>query len=154
MSDLDDFLTTILARHVQAQDATHNGDPTPFLQLWSQTEAVTLFPAVAPGQHGWEQVRGTMRAVAARFSDGTPLNFELVAAEVSGNPAYTVGYERSSVSVDGGPVEPTFLRVTHIYRREHGAWMLVHRHGEPGPGRNPTVDRFKADATRPTTAPE
>ena len=44
--------------------------------------------------------------------------------------AYIVGYEHSSVSVDGGPVEVIMIRVTHVYRREDGAWKVVHRHGD------------------------
>jgi hypothetical protein len=39
----------------------------------------------------------------SRFTNGTPLNFQLIAAEVSGELAYTVGYERSAVSFNGGP---------------------------------------------------
>jgi hypothetical protein len=66
----------------------------------------------------------------SRFTNGTPLNFELIAAEVSGELPYTVGYERSSVSFNGGPLQPNTLRATHIYRREHGDWKLVHRHGD------------------------
>ncbi len=71
------------------------------------------------------------------FSNGTPVDFELVAAEVSGGLAYLVGYEHSSFSVDVGPVEANTLGVTHIYRREDGAWKLVHRHGDPGSRRKP-----------------
>ena len=41
----------------------------------------------------------------SRFTNGTPLNFELIAAEVSGELPYTVGYERSSVSFNGSPAE-------------------------------------------------
>jgi ketosteroid isomerase-like protein len=37
------------------------------------------------------------------------------------------------VSVDGVPVEPYTLRVTHIYRRENGVWKIVHRHGDAPP---------------------
>jgi hypothetical protein len=46
----------------------------------------------------------------SRFTNGTPLNFELIAAEVSGELPYTVGYERSSVSFNGGPLQPNTLR--------------------------------------------
>ena len=49
----------------------------------------------------------------------TAYAFELVAARASGDLAYTVGYERSTVSVDGAPPEPNVLRVTHVYRREN-----------------------------------
>jgi ketosteroid isomerase-like protein len=37
------------------------------------------------------------------------------------------------VSVDGGPVKPNTLRVTHVYRRENGEWKIVHRHGDHVP---------------------
>jgi ketosteroid isomerase-like protein len=54
----------------------------------------------------------------------------VIAAGVSGDLAYTVGYEHSLVSRDGGPVTPNRLRVTHVYRREDGEWKIVHRHGD------------------------
>ena len=52
------------------------------------------------------------RSVHLWFSNGTPLDFELIAADVNGDLAYTVGYERCSVSVHGGPAKPVFLRAT------------------------------------------
>jgi ketosteroid isomerase-like protein len=154
MSDRDEILATVLPYYRKAIDAAHNGDPTLFVEQWSTQEPVTLFGAVASGIGGWAAVTQAMGSVAARFSNGTPLDFELVAAEVSGELAYLVGYERSSFAVDGGPVEANTLRVTHIYRREDGAWKLVHRHGDPGPGGNPAVDRFQANPGRPPQAPQ
>ena len=55
----------------------------------------------------------------------------------NGDFAYTVGYERSSVSVQGGPARAVFLRATQIYRRENGDWKLVHRHADPITTANP-----------------
>jgi hypothetical protein len=46
--------------------------------------------------------------------------FDLVAAGVSGDLAYLVGFEHIANSVVGIPVEPYTLRVTHIFRREDG----------------------------------
>ena len=60
---------------------------------------------------------------------------ELVAAGASGDLAYTVGYEHITFSMDGGPVQATTLRVTHIYRREDGEWRTVHRHADVPPTR-------------------
>jgi len=54
---------------------------------------------------------------------------------VSGDLAYTVGFEHSEVSVDGGPVEPNTLRVTHMSRRKDGESKIVHRHGDSIPER-------------------
>jgi len=42
-----------------------------------------------------------------------------MAADVNGDMAYTIGYERCSGSVHGGPARPVFL-ATQIYRRENG----------------------------------
>jgi ketosteroid isomerase-like protein len=71
--------------------------------------------------------------VASRFSNCNEYDFELIAAGTNGDLAYTVGYEHSSRSVDGGPVEPSTLRVTHVYRRENGEWKIVHRHADVMP---------------------
>lgn len=43
MSELDDFLTQTLARQVEAEQATHNGGPTPRTAMWSTQDPVTLF---------------------------------------------------------------------------------------------------------------
>ncbi len=55
---------------------------------------------------------------------------------MSGDLAYTVGFEHSLASMDGGPVQPNTLRVTHVYRRENGDWKIVHRHGDSMPTNN------------------
>jgi ketosteroid isomerase-like protein len=85
---------------------------------------------MGPCKSGSDDVSRISRWVASRFSNCTAYSFELVTAGISGDLAYTVGYERSSRSVDGGPVELSTLRVTHVYRRENGKWKIVHRHGD------------------------
>jgi len=143
MSDVEDFLAEMLPRFVGVVDAMHNGDSAPFAELWSRRDPVTLLGAAAgPAPAGWESITDAQRSVASLFSNGTPLDFELIAADVNGDLAYTVGYERSSVSVHGGPVRPAFLRATQIYRRENGDWKLVHRHADPVPG-SPATDALK-----------
>jgi ketosteroid isomerase-like protein len=142
MSDLDDFLTQTLPRQRTAEEAIHNGDPAPRLAMWSTQDPVTLFGA-ATSKSGSDEVRRFFRELASRFSNCTAYRFELVAAGASGDLAYTVGYEHSSVSIDGVPVAPYTLRVTHLYRREDGEWKIVHRHGDP-----PPVDPALAGAVR------
>jgi ketosteroid isomerase-like protein len=138
MSELDDFLNEFLPRQIAAEEAIHNGDVEPRMKLWSRNDPVTLLGAWGPNKSGWEDVSQTFEWVASRFSDVSDYEFELIAAGASGDLAYTVGYERETVSVDGEPAEPNTLRVTHIYRREDGEWKIVHRHGDhPPPDQSP-----------------
>jgi ketosteroid isomerase-like protein len=132
MRDLDAFLNATLARQLLAEQAIHNGDAAPRLAMWSARDPVTLFGA-ATSKRGAEEVREFFRVLASRFSACTGYRFELVAAGVSGDLAYTVGYEHTAVSINGVPVEPYTLRVTHVYRREEGEWRIVHRHGDAPP---------------------
>ena len=140
MSDLDDFLATTLPRQVQAEEALHNGDPEPRLAMWSTQDPVTILGAMKD-VIGSEEARQAFHWLASRFSNLTDYRFELVAAGASGDLAYTVGYEHASFSMDGGPVAPLTLRVTHVYRREDGEWRNVHRHADAPPtGTDPRAD--------------
>ena len=129
MSELEDFLTMTLARQIEAEEAMHNGDPTLRLAMGSTREPVTLFGAMTT-KRGSDELRPFFRWLASRFSDCTAYHFELLAAGASGDLAYTVGLEHTTASMDGTPVEPYTLRVTHVYRREDGEWTIVHRHGD------------------------
>jgi ketosteroid isomerase-like protein len=142
MSELDDFLIPTLDRQLEAEKALINGDPGPRLAMWSTQDPVTVFGA-EKSVIGSEEAREVFRWLATRFSNCTDYRFELVAAGASGDLAYTLGYERFSFSMDGGPVAPITLRVTHVYRREDGEWKIVHRHADVPPTGQP----LRADAS-------
>lgn len=131
MTDLDDFRTNFLPRQTEAERAMHAGDAEPRLQLWSTQEPVSILGAGSgPLKQGRDEVNRICRWIAAEFSDVTDYRYDAEIVDVSGDRAYTVGYERYNGSVSGGPVVPVTLRVTHIYRRENGDWKIVHRHGD------------------------
>jgi ketosteroid isomerase-like protein len=140
MGELEDFLTGMLDRQIAAETAIHNGDAEPRMALWSRYEPVTLLGAMGMSEAGWDKLSRTFRWVASRFSDCTAYSFELIAAGASGDLAYTVGFERADLSVDGGPPQSTKLRVTHVYRRENGEWKIVHRHGDYVPLDEPAAE--------------
>jgi ketosteroid isomerase-like protein len=145
MSELEEFLAHTLQRHALATTGVRNGDATALIELLSTRDPVTLFPAAQPPKRGWTEVSQAFQRIASLYSNSTSVTFDLVAAGVSGDLAYVVGYERGGASVGGGPVEPVDLRVTQVYRREDDDWKLVHRHGDPGPGGNPAVDHLRAE---------
>jgi ketosteroid isomerase-like protein len=133
MTEIDDFRNTTLRRQIEAEKALHNGDAGPRIQMWSTQDPVTLMGAETPCRSGWDEVSPVFHWLESRFSDLTDYEFEFVAGGVSGDLAYTVGFEHISVSVNGTPVPPIVIRVTHIYRREDGEWKIIHRHGDYPP---------------------
>lgn len=139
MSELQEFLDTFIPRQEAADYALHRGDVGPRRQLWSHEDPVTVLGALGVAASGWDEVSQTFDWVASKFSGADGFRLEVIAAGVSGDLAYTVGYEHTEVALDGGPVEPSLLRVTHVYRREDGDWKIVHRHG----------DRLRADQPPP-----
>lgn len=132
MSELEDFVNNTIPRQIEAETALHNGDASPRLAMWSSQDPVTLFGA-ARTKSGWSELEPFFRQIAAHFTNCTSYRFEVIAAGVSGDLAYTVGYEDTAVSWDGVPGEPYTLRVTHLYRRESGEWKVVHRHADRPP---------------------
>jgi ketosteroid isomerase-like protein len=130
MSELQEFLDEFVPRQEAADHELHNGDPEPRMKLWSHEDPVTLLGAFGVAATGWKDVSETFDWVAKQFVRGESFQLEVIAAGVSGDLAYTVGYENSMVSRDGGPAKPNRLRVTHVYRRENGEWKIVHRHGD------------------------
>lgn len=108
------------------------GDGTARDDTWSHTDPVTLFGAAVPLRTGWAEVSKTFRWLASIFADPVERRFDVIAADASGDLAYTVGYEHKTVGFQGEQRTYT-LRVTHVYRREDGVWKIVHRHGDNVP---------------------
>ena len=149
MTEVEDFLASTMPRQTKAETALYSGDPHPRMDMWSKRDAVTLFGA-SHSRVGRDDVSDAFRAVASRYSDCTSYDFDVLAADVSGDLAYAVGYERTTATVDGSPRTFT-LRVTHLYRRENGQWKLVHRHGDSPPDDAGPSDQASTVNTRGRT---
>ena len=129
----DDAFIKTLEQETAIQAAMLNGDPGPMIDYWADSDDVTLFGAWGPIEKGHKAVTDTMRWVGSRFTSADAVELEHTVIASSGDLAYTVGFERSHVSVDGGPPRDGVLRVTHIYRRIDGDWKLMHRHADISP---------------------
>ena len=126
----DDALAKALEEMTAATTAMYNGDPGPFIDSWAASDDVTLFGAGGPSEKGHKPVTDTMHWVGSRFTGADAVDVEHTVIASSGDLAYTVGFERSHVSVDGRPPRDMAVRVTHIYRRIDGEWKLMHRHAD------------------------
>jgi ketosteroid isomerase-like protein len=133
MSEIDDFQDSFLPRFIESLRAFHNGDPEPHIALWSSTDPVTLFAIRGMRNVGSETVTATFRRVAAWFSDVDDYGWELIASDATEHSAYTVCVEHFTASVNGGPPEQFEVRSTHLFRREDGRWVAIHRHADRQP---------------------
>ena len=129
MAEPEDFHRDFLPRFIEAQRAFHNGDPEPNIALWSTTDPVTLFAVRGMCESGVDALSATFRRVAAWFSDLIEYEWVPLASDTSGDMAYTVSLERYTATVVGGP-ETTVYRSSHVFRRENGRWLAVHRHAD------------------------
>ena len=84
----------MLARQIEAEEALVLGDPEPRMKLWSRRDPVTLFGAIGMSESGWEKLSQTFSWVASRFSDVSDFRFDVEVVDVSGDMAYTLGFER------------------------------------------------------------
>ena len=149
MNEVDEFLSKVLNRLIQAEQALLlHGDLAPWFAMWSTQEPVTLFGVDATKQ-GADAVRRTFEWQAKWISHCTAHRLDLVAAGVSGDLAYTVAFEHASVSVGGGPVQQLTNRATQVYRREDGQWKIVHRHTD-----QPSVEQGLPPGSRPARRQE
>lgn len=133
---LEEFHFTILARHIDAEEAFVHGDPRPRMELWSKRDPVTLFGAIGMSESGWKQLSQTFSWVVRGFSKVSDFRIDVELVDISGDLAYVLWFERFNGSIAGRAVEPVTVRATHVYRREDGEWKVVHRHAD-NPGNDP-----------------
>lgn len=128
MADSADFLAWVKSTLYEAELAIHNGDAGPRRAIWSRNEPVSVLGAWR-NAFGQQELDELFTGLAQQFSNCTSYKFELLAYDVVGQIAHTAGLEHTSTSVDGEP-RSYVLRVTQVYRRENGEWMVAHRHGD------------------------
>ena len=109
-----------------------NGNPEVYKTLYSRSDDVTLANPFGPPALGRSDVSKTLDGAAAKYRDGEVVGFENVSTVVTPDLAYTVEIEKYRARVGGADeIIPVSVRVTTVFRREDGAWKVVHRHGDP-----------------------
>ena len=125
-----------------------NGDAGPLSDIWSHSSAVTTMHPIGGREVGWDKVRESWEQVARLFSGGqVKLNDQFV--QVDAEMAYEVGAEQGQANLGGEQVSIE-QRVTNIYRREDGAWKIVHHHTDISPVMLDVISRL---AERPERLP-
>jgi ketosteroid isomerase-like protein len=129
----DDGFDAFLRQFEDGNTRFLNGDAA----LWKSHVSGADDATIMGGFGGWEQggtaVNQRYDWAVTRFRpSGATLDITYLAREVRGDLAYTVTLERSTVRlIDQDAPRPMALRVTTLFRKEAGAWKLIHRHEDP-----------------------
>jgi ketosteroid isomerase-like protein len=116
-----------------ANSAFQNGDPSLWLRITAQKDPVSIFGGFGGlGETGTASVHQRYLLAATAFRpSGAKVDFQYLVKDVQGRLAYTVAIERSNVLYAGqSQRRPQILRVTMLFRRDHGGWKIVHRHAD------------------------
>jgi ketosteroid isomerase-like protein len=128
--DAPDFDAFLLER-THAAEAYVNGDAGPLSLLSARRTDATFFGPGGGVVHGADAVVARYASDAPMFEPGSTTRLEILHAAASGDVGYWVGYQHALARLKGKPEPvPMKLRVTEVFRREDGAWKLVHRHAD------------------------
>lgn len=110
-----------------------NGDTALWMENLSRRDDIMIMGAWGAHEKGWPEVKARYDWAGARFRDSRArLTIEYLTSVQSGDLAFTTAIERAEVKVAGqDKAAPMALRVTHIFRKEDGAWKLILRHADP-----------------------
>jgi ketosteroid isomerase-like protein len=129
----DSSLQTFLAQWEEAQSHFINGDPTQWKQNASYRDDATVLGAFGGYEKGWNEVGPRYDWASSQFKGrGAKIKVDYISTGVSEDLAFTVAIERQE-EVRLGDQEspaPRALRVTQVFRKEDGAWKLLHRHAD------------------------
>ena len=131
----DSSFRVFLPEWEKAQSRFINGDPTLWKQHASHRDDVTILGGFGGyGEKGWDAVGARYDWASSQYQGGgATMKVEYLSVVVSGDLAFTVGIERQEGARVGDQQNPgrRALRATQIFRREGGAWKLLHRHADP-----------------------
>ena len=102
MADVDDFVASVVPRMAEEVSALQSGDAAPRMAIWSHEDPVTLFGAELT-RRGWDELRPAFEWLADSFSGSTSVEYEVLAAGVSGDLGYVVAIDARSRPVAGPP---------------------------------------------------
>ncbi|MBA2526902.1 MAG: nuclear transport factor 2 family protein [Pyrinomonadaceae bacterium] len=131
----DSSFRAFLPQWEKAQSRFINGDSTLWKQNASHRDDATILGAFGGyGEKGWSALGARYDWASSQYKDGgATMKVDYLNIEVSGDLGFTVAVERQAGARVGDQQNPARrdLRVTQIFRREDGAWKLLHRHADP-----------------------
>ena len=114
-----------------ASDAYIEGDFAPLSALLTTEDPASFMPPSGAVVRGARASSQAQEQGARQFRQGSRGSFEIIQSHASGDLGFWTGLQPADVMMEGkGAPQHMTLRVTEVFRREDGAWKLVHRHAD------------------------
>jgi ketosteroid isomerase-like protein len=128
-----DEVDQLIEQYYRAQGEFLRGNPEPVKNLFSHREDVTLANPYGPPVRGWDEVAKTIEHAASLRSEGTFVEWQILAKYVTADLAYVVQIEWAEAKIGAREeISPLAVRATMNFRpEEDGEWKIVHRHADP-----------------------
>ncbi len=126
----DEELAELLRRNEEAAVAYVRGDMERYLELIVHAPGYTLLPPFGGPPLRYDDRDEDLRASPGSISGGDA-RLEHVETHAWGDTVVMVMVERQHARFGGLPDQDWSLRVTQVFRRVDGRWLLVHRHADP-----------------------
>ncbi|MEZ5854905.1 MAG: nuclear transport factor 2 family protein [Hyphomicrobiaceae bacterium] len=129
-ADEERTVDAAIARLHAAMADVANGDVRAIKALYSRSEDATSFYGWGGWEKGWAGVSARWDWAGQQFRGGT-VSYKPISKVVAGDLFYVTEIETYAQQSMAGMEGKTGWtnRVTHIFRKEEGAWRLIHRHG-------------------------
>jgi ketosteroid isomerase-like protein len=111
-----------------------NGDYEPLSKIIASKSPASFFSPQGDVVEGAEKVATRYEKDAHAFADGSTSELEILDGASEGDFGYWVGYQKAEVHMKGksDPI-PMKIRITELFRKEHGDWKMIHRHADVPP---------------------
>jgi ketosteroid isomerase-like protein len=114
-----------------AANAYVSGNSAPVTALSTTSDPATFFGPGGGLIVGATKVISTNERGARSFAPGSKSKFKVVQKAAADGLAFWSGVQSAQVKFQGKSNKVTMdLRVTEVFRREKGAWKLIHRHAD------------------------
>ena len=120
-----------MSQRLDASTAFLNGDIEPLDRISAHDSPATIFGPSGTAVQGAGRVNAANAAGSEMFEPGATNEFGVMHQAADERLAYWVGIQRSRVRMRGrDQAVDMLLRVTEIFRRRAGGWVLIHRHAD------------------------
>jgi uncharacterized protein (TIGR02246 family) len=141
----EDEIRSVSKQFYAALGRVLNGDASAMADVWSHGANVTTMHPIGGREVGWQSVEESFTQVAKLSSDGQ-VEIHDQRIQVAADMAYELGVEKGQFTLAGKQIAVEQERVTNVYRREGGAWKMVHHHSDLSPAMQDLLRSLRAKA--------